>query len=205
MSPDATGLRTTVRRPAMPCPPSGSAGRRRPWGVVPALFLSCSAAVVSAQPVAPAPSAPALPPRVVVEGALGWAGFGDDALIHHTVGGVGARLALSPRLSIGPEVQYFVGPGDDRDLIVTGNLVVDVLAARPDRPRRTTPYFLLGGGLYRHADRFGWNSFHATEGAFTVGIGVRAWTSERIYVAADARLGWEPHLRLAALVGVALK
>lgn len=152
-----------------------------------------------------AQSAAPAPPVIVVEGAAGWVGFGDDALIHHTLVGAAARAYVTPRISLGPEVQFMVGPGSDRDLVLTGNVMVDVLAPRPDRPRRTTPFVVIGGGLFRHSDRFGSSTFASTEGAVTAGVGLRGWINERVYIAGDARLGWEPHVRVAATVGVVLK
>ena len=102
-------------------------------------------------------------------------------------------------------MQYFVGPNSDRDLIVTGNLMVDLLAPTADRPKRTTPFVVVGGGLYRHSDRFNGRAFSSTEGAYTAGVGVRTWATDRLFVAGDARLGWEAHLRLAVTVGLALR
>jgi hypothetical protein len=151
-----------------------------------------------AQDAAPARPAP------VVEASVGWAGFGDEGIVHHTLLGAGARYYVSRRISIGPELQYMIGPDSDRDLILTGNLVVDVLAPTADRPRRTTPYVVIGGGLFRHSDRFLTGTFTSTEGAFTAGVGVRSWTSDRVFLALDARLGWEPHFRVAGTVGIAL-
>lgn len=151
-----------------------------------------------------AQDAPAVRPVPVVEGSVGWAGFGDEGIVHHTLLGAGARYYVSRRISIGPELQYMIGPDSDRDLILTGNLVVDVLAPTADRPRRTTPYALIGGGLFRHSDRFQSGTFSSTEGAFTAGVGVRGWVNDRAFLAVDARLGWEPHLRLAGTVGIAL-
>jgi hypothetical protein len=168
--------------------------------------LTAAAGSAAAQSPAP-PSAPAPPsrrPAPVAEVSGGWAGFGDEGIVHHTLLGAGARYYLWRRVSIGPELQYMVGPGSDRDLIVTGNVVVDVLAPTIDRPRRTTPYVVAGGGLFRHSDRFGNETFASIEGAFTAGVGIRGWASDRVFLALDARLGWEPHLRLAGSVGVAL-
>ena len=162
------------------------------WGV---LFAGCQAW---------AQDAPATRPAPVVEGSLGWAGFGDEGIVHHTLVGAGARYYLSRRFSIGPELQYMVGPDSDRDLILTGNVVIDVLAPTADRPRRTTPYVVAGGGLFRHSNRTFTGTFSSTEGAFTAGVGIRGWTSDRVFLAIDARLGWEPHFRLAGTVGIAL-
>ena len=160
-----------------------------------------AAAVVPAAAQSPAASTR---PAPVLEGAVGWAGFLDESVVHHSVIGGSARLYVSRHFSIGPEVTYMVGPGQDRDLIVTGNLMFDVLAPTAAKPQRVTPFLVAGGGLFRHSDTFVNRTFSSTEGAFTVGLGVRGWTTRRTFVAVDARLGWEPHVRLAATIGVAL-
>ncbi len=144
-------------------------------------------------------------PAPVVEGTAGWAGFLDEEVVRHGLVATAARVHVSRRVSLGPEVQYFVGPNSDRDLIVTGNLMVDLLAPTADQPKRTTPFVVVGGGLFRHSDRFNGRSFSSTEGAYTAGVGVRTWATERLFVAGDARLGWEAHVRLAVTVGLALR
>lgn len=172
---------------------------RRMWAPVAlaaALMLGTATTAAGQDAARPAP---------VVEGSVGWAGFGDEDIVHHTLMGAGARVYVSPRFSLGPELQYMVGPGSDRDLILTGNVVFDLLAPTPARPRRTTPYLVVGGGLFRHSDRFLTGTFSTTEGAFTAGVGVRTWLSDRVFAAVDGRVGWEPHLRLAASIGVALR
>jgi hypothetical protein len=135
-------------------------------------------------------------PAPAAEFTGGYAGFADDATIDHAVFGGAMRIHLTPRVSVGPELQYMVGPGDDRDLILTGNLTLDVLPPN----RRVTPFFVMGGGLFNHSDTFGSSS----EGAFTAGGGVRAWLSERVYVASELRIGWELHYRITGTIGVAL-
>ena len=118
-------------------------------------------------------------PRVVADGALGWAGFGDEGIIHHTLIGAAWRGYVTRRISLGPEVQFMSGPGSDRDLILTGNVMVDLLAPTASRPRRTTPFVVLGGGLFRHTQRFLTGTSASTEGAFTLGAGMRTWVNER--------------------------
>lgn len=162
-------------------------------GLAVALATNCAAPVAAQSRPAP-----------VVEGAVGWSGFGDEGVIHHTLFGGAARVYLSSRFSVGPELAYMVGPGDDRDLMVTGNVMFDVLAPTATGPRRVTPFLVAGGGLFRHSDRFPRGTYSSTEGAFTLGLGLRAWTTRRTFVAVDARLGWEAHLRIAATAGVAL-
>jgi hypothetical protein len=143
-------------------------------------------------------------PAPVVEVTGGYAGFVDDALIRHGVVGGQARWALTPRLSVGPEITYMVGPGSDRDLFVTGNVAWDLVSRGAPRAGLVVPYVIGGAGFYRHSDRFGSVSFPSNEGTFTGGGGVRVWVTPRVYVGAEARLGWEPHTRLAGTVGIQL-
>jgi hypothetical protein len=153
------------------------------------------AATAAAQTERPAP---------VVEFSLGFAAFVDESPIGHTLVGAGARYYLTRRVSVGPEIVYMKGPGDDRDLFVTGNVTFDFVGPRPDGQARVVPYVLAGGGLFRHTNRFLFESFSSTEGAFTGGGGVRIAVGRRAYVAPEFRLGWELHSRVSVTVGVAL-
>lgn len=166
---------------------------RVPFVLYVLVLAALTPATIAAQSrdVGPAPAA---------EFTVGYAGFVDDATIDHTVIGGALRFHVLPRISVGPELQYMIGPNDDRDLILTGNVTFDVLA--PDR--RVTPFFVAGGGLFRHSDKIGTRSFSSTEGAFTAGAGVRAWLSERVYAAGEFRIGWELHYRVTGTIGVAL-
>jgi hypothetical protein len=143
-------------------------------------------------------------PVPVVEATGGYAGFVDDAVIPHGVVGGQARWAVTPRLSIGPEITYMVGPGSDRDLFVTGNVTWDLVSRGVPRPGLVVPYVVGGAGFYRHANRFGPTTFASSEGTFTGGGGARVWVTPRVYVGAEARIGWELHTRLAGTVGIQL-
>ena len=55
-------------------------------------------------------------PPAAAELTAGYAGFVDDAMIDHGVIAGALRFHLLPRISVGPEVQYMIGPGDDRDV-----------------------------------------------------------------------------------------
>lgn len=68
-----------------------------------------------------------------------------------------------------------------------------------------SPFVVAGGGLQHFSVRYGSISYATTEGAFTGGGGVRVWLTDRVYASVEARLGWEPHLRISGGVGVALK
>jgi hypothetical protein len=143
-------------------------------------------------------------PAPALEFLAGYAGFVDDATIDHSIVGAAARIYLTPRLAVGPELVYMRGPNWDRDLFLTGNLTFDVLPPRNGRPRRVSPFLVAGGGFFQHSDRFGALGFTSYEGAFTAGGGVRGWISDRVYALADLRFGWELHSRVNAGVGVAL-
>lgn len=139
-------------------------------------------------------------PAPALEFTGGYAGFVDDAVINHGLVGAALRYHLSPRISVGPEIQYMIGPNSDRDLILTGNVTFDVTPPAS----KVTPFLVAGGGLFRHSNNFGGRSFSSSEGAFTAGGGVRSWVNDRVYVAGEARLGWELHWRFSGTVGVAL-
>ena len=133
-----------------------------------------------------------------------YAGFVDDATIAHGVFGGAARWQLTPRLGIGPEITYMIGPRFDRDLFFTGNVTWDLIPPAPSRAGRVEPYLLGGAGVFRHFDQFGPNTFASDEATFTAGVGARVWVSRRVYVGGEARLGWELHTRFGGTIGVAL-
>jgi hypothetical protein len=162
------------------------------------------AVAVAVTIVAPAAAQPASRPPAAVEFLAGYAGFADDATIDHSVFGGAGRVYLTPRLAVGPEVVYMRGPGFDRDLFLTGNVTFDLLRPRVARPPRVSPFVVAGGGFSVYKNRFGPNSFTSYEGAVTGGGGVRVWFNDRVYAAADFRLGWELHFRATGGVGISL-
>ncbi len=91
------------------------------------------------------------------------------------------------------------GPRTDRDMQLTGTLTYDFV-----RPRRgaVSPYLTVGGGLFQHSDNFGNGTYTSREGGFTGGGGVRVWITDRVYAGGDVRIGWEPHVRGAAVAGL---
>ena len=138
---------------------------------------------------------------VSLEGTVGWAGFVDDATIHHGVYGGGARVSLTPRVSAGPEFAYMVGPDADRDVFVLGSVWIDLLA--PAAESRVAPYCVFGAGYMGHRDELGRGPYYwSHEGSFTAGGGARVRVGDRVYVGGDVRIGWELHLRATAHVGV---
>jgi len=142
-------------------------------------------------------------PSPALDLGAGWVGFADDGIVSEVPVAASARWYLTPRISVGPEVTFIVGDSHSHQ-IVTGNLTFDVLAPRSGAPR-ITPFVFIGGGLFRTSEGFANRpSFSATEGAFTVGTGIRVPLNDRVAAGMEARMGWEPHVRLTGFISIGL-
>jgi len=135
------------------------------------------------------------PSRLAVDVSAGYAAFVDEAPIQHLTLGGGVRWRLTPKVSIGPEVVFMRGPDDDRDIFLTGKVIVDFM---PDR--LVSPYFVANGGAILHDDRFFSGPYWSSEGAVSAGGGVRIDVTPRLSIAPELRIGWEPHIRIGARV-----
>jgi outer membrane protein with beta-barrel domain len=155
--------------------------------------LTCAAA--NAQSVRPPSS---------IEILAGHAGFADDATIEHSVFGGAGRVYLTPRISVGPEITYMRGPGDDRDWFFLGNLIVDVRSPTAGRPPRVSPFVIAGAGFFTHSDRVGTGIYTSSEGTFAAGAGASVHVTDRVYVMGDLRFGWEWHYRLSGGIGISM-
>jgi hypothetical protein len=157
------------------------------------------AALTIAMLAAPITAAAQDRPAAVAELALGWVGFGDDGIVSETLLGGAARFYVASRVGIGPEIVYLAGPNHSH-LVVTGNVTLDLMS--PDRP--VTPFLIVAGGLFQTRESFPSGGFTSNEGAFSFGGGVRVAAGDRVMLGFDARIGWEPHLRLNGTLGVRL-
>ncbi len=140
-------------------------------------------------------------PGPAIDIAAGWVGFADDGIVSEGMFGGSARWYLLPRISIGPEIVYMSGSNHSH-LVVTGNLTFDLLSPIAGKPRRVTPFVVAGAGLFQTRNTFLTGDFTSSEGAFTAGGGVRALAGDRVTIGIDARVGWEPHVRVNGFVGV---
>lgn len=142
-------------------------------------------------------------PAPALDLAAGWVGFADDGIVSEVPIGAALRWYLSPRVSIGPEITFISGESHSHQ-VLTGNLTFDFRAPRNGSPR-VTPFIVIGGGMFRTSEGFtNRPPFSMTEGAFTLGGGVRAPLSDRVGAGIDARIGWEAHLRVTGFISVAL-
>ena len=140
-------------------------------------------------------------PGPAAELSIGWAGFPDDGIVNEAMVGGTVRFSLTPQLSVGPEMVYMKGPNHSH-LMVTGNVIWDVLAPVGGRPRFMTPYLVAGGGVFQTRQSFPSGTFKSNEGAFTAGGGLRFTAEDRLIVGVEARVGWELHLRVNGFIGV---
>jgi hypothetical protein len=137
----------------------------------------------------------------LAEGGLGHAGFIDSPMVSHLTVGGSARVFVTPRIAIGPEMVYMRGPGTDRDFAIMGTVTFDLLADA-GRSRRLVPYLVVSGGLTWQTVEFASGPFTSTEGALSGGFGTRIALGRGLYLAPEARLGWEPLTRVSINVGI---
>jgi hypothetical protein len=160
--------------------------------------MRLSSVVIILAAAFPSMAAAQPPERHAFEVSGGYAAFVDESMIEHATLGAGWRWRPTPRLAIGPELVFMQGPGLDRDVFVTGKVT---FGGRPEAP--VSGYVVADGGLMLHRAPFPFRAgpvWHR-EGAASVGGGVRVNVGERVYLAPEARLGWEPHLRFTLTVG----
>jgi len=132
------------------------------------------------------------------EVSFNYTAFFDDAAIDHRGVAGGMRVHLTPRVSVGPELAYLIGPRDDRDLVLTGNLTFDFRKPRIGQPGRVEPYVIVGAGLLSHTS----NNWSGVSPFVAWGGGARVWLGRNVYAASDVRLGWSPHMRVSGTVGI---
>jgi hypothetical protein len=142
-------------------------------------------------------------PGPAVDFAAGALMFPDDGTVNEGFVGGALRYYVSPRISVGPELAYIRGDRHSH-LMLTGNVNFDLLGPVNGRPRPITPFAVVGGGVFQTREQFPNETFTSTEGAFTAGGGVRALVGNRVTVGAEARIGWELHLRVNGTVGIRL-
>jgi len=135
-------------------------------------------------------------PRPEIKVTAGWVGFIDEDWIDHTVVGGSARIYLTTRLGVEPEVLYMIGPGSDRDVTVIPQLSFDFGAREKVRP------YLIGGvGWMHHSQKIGPIRFTNNEWVGNGGVGAKFFFTPRLFVAPEFRIGFETILRATGSIG----
>jgi hypothetical protein len=143
-------------------------------------------------------------PGLAVEFEAGALLFADDGIVTEGFVGGSARVYVLPRISLGPEIAFIRGDNHDH-LMLTGNVMLDLVPPVNGDPQLVTPFVVLGAGLFQTRESFLDNeTFTSSEGAFTAGGGVRGLVGERMILGVEARVGWELHVRVNAILGVHL-
>jgi Outer membrane protein beta-barrel domain len=127
---------------------------------------------------------------------IGTSAFLDEEIpFDHFVIGGSMRFYLSKRLSAGPQFLYMNGPDSDRDYSVVGNVAYDLITNK-----KFVLYAVGGAGILNHSERIGNTTFSDSEGTASGGIGAKLFVTERLFLAPEFRLGWEP--LLSASIGI---
>ena len=137
------------------------------------------------------------PGATVVEVAAGTLSFPGDGTAGEAFGGGAMRFYVTPRISVGPEITFVQGSRHTH-WIGTGNLTWDIA------PGPIVPFVVVGAGVFQTRQSFVRGTFTSYEPAFTAGGGIRAAVGRRFTVGAEARLGWESHVRANGFVSVKL-
>lgn len=159
------------------------------------------ASLVPLQAQTAAPGNPGSRPEILM--TSGYASFIDEELIDHWLIGGSARVYLTPRFGLEPEFRYMRQSSSDQDYVLQLNLLYDLR-----RPGSTVVPYLAGGlGLLTNRQKFAYISevFTNTELTSSGGFGVKFFLNDRVFIAPEFRLGWEPVIQVTGSVGLILK
>ena len=138
--------------------------------------------------------------KIELKGALGYANFIDDASLPHFVVGGAVRIGLFSGLGFQPELAYMYRSQRDRDFVLIPNLIWEFR-----RNSRIVPYFIGGAGLLNHRETFDTFNLSGNAWIFQGGFGTKIFLNPKVFIAPEARIGWEPHIRITGTVGYVLK
>lgn len=133
--------------------------------------------------------------QVDVKGSVGVASFVDESSDHHFLTGGSARFYLTRKFSVEPEFLYLRRDRYHSDLVLIPHLVYEFGG------RRVTPYVSGGIGLMRTSDTGFLRTNTNTEMALSGRSGVKIYLNDRWFVAPEAAVGWELHVRFSAGIG----
>jgi len=122
--------------------------------------------------------------------------FLDEDFPSHKMIGGSLRLPLTRRLGLEPEVLYLRQSDLDDDVILAPNLTFDLTTRK-----RAIPYLIGGPGWLRHRGGFPGRRFTTSEWTVSGGLGLRLFLADHLFLAPEARIGWEPLFRVTFSIG----
>ena len=126
----------------------------------------------------------------------------------HTIIGGALRYYIYRQLSIEPEVLFMWRGQNDRDVVFTPHLALDLMPSKG----RVVPYVLVGIGAEHHRDQITYRDFFNGNqlvtkriSGFTLsanaGVGAKLFLTDRLFIAPEVRGGHEPSFRASLSVG----
>lgn len=148
-------------------------------------------------------------PDPVVEAGVGYAGFVDERWDGRAMLSGAFRVYVTRRLAVGPDFAFLRGPVGEYDWTLGAAATLDLLDDdTAGGRRRLLPYVVLGAGYVRQVRQVGRGpgtvgrmSFESGEGTVSGGLGVRIAIGRRFVLSPEARIGWEPEIRLGLTIG----
>jgi hypothetical protein len=139
---------------------------------------------------------------------VGAAGFtADQGSIPHGVAGAAVRIYVTPRVSVEPEFLYLRNSPNDQDYLFQPSVAYDLTDPR----ERIVPYVIGGIGVLHHRSQFFGVDFVTrqprvfdtsfTSAAVSAGAGVKIFLTNRLFIAPEGRVGWQPSLRGTISIG----
>lgn len=150
----------------------------------------------------------ALQSKAEIKMMVGASDFGtDDKSYPHFVAGTAFRIRISRHWSVEPEFSYMRRSSNDEDYVVQPNVVYEFNSIED----RVVPYLIGGVGVIRHKSVFYGSDFVTgvpvtydtsyTTWSASAGAGLKVFISKRLFVAPEARLGYQPTVRAGVSIG----
>jgi len=147
-------------------------------------------------------------PKAEIRLTGGVSGFtSDNGRIPHAVGGGSFRIYVTRRVSVEPEFLYMRNSPNDQDYLTQLSAAYDFAGSN----KRFVPYVVAGAGVLRHRSEFFGADFETgqprvfdesyTSIAVSAGGGVKIFLTKGLFIAPEARVGYQPSLRATVSVG----
>ena len=131
--------------------------------------------------------------RAEARATFGWTRIFLDEPFSKTFGG-SMSFPLTGRIRIEPQILFSTST-EFREVSAFGNATLDLT----DDGKRIVPYLLAGAGIVNQTDKR--IDFNSTDITAHGGFGFRAYLSNRVFVAPEARLGFHAFPQIIVSIG----